>query len=154
MTEAGWTGNAPTKEGWYWWKRTENDNPVIVWVNAFHTDKQLRAEMISGRRELLTHFTGLFNGPITPDSYQQGRVDSLEKQVEELEMEIKRRVWLSHGSRMKHLLYGDDGKMDCNSCGRDYAAMPLEVAQRYELDDAIKLAQQAQKEKGVGDVHG
>ena len=74
MTEAGWTRNAPTKEGWYWWKRTENDNPVIVWVNAFHPDKQLRAEMISGRRELLTHFTGLFNGPITPDSYQQGRV--------------------------------------------------------------------------------
>mgnify|MGYP001000059486 CR=1 FL=1 len=89
---------------------------------------------------------------VRDDSYHQGRVDSLEQKVEELEMEIKRRVWLSHGSRMKHLLYGDDGKMDCNSCGRDYAAMPLEVAQRYELDDAIKLAQQAQ-EGGVGDEY-
>ena len=89
---------------------------------------------------------------VRDDNYQQGRVDSLEQKVEELEMEIKRRVWLSHGSRMKHLLYGDDGKMDCNSCGRDYAAMPLEVAQRYELDDAIKLAQQAQ-EGGVGDEY-
>lgn len=79
MTEAGWTRNAPTKEGWYWWKRTENDNPVIVWVNAFHPDKQLRAEMISGRRELLTHFTGLFNGPITPTDRQQGRVEARDK---------------------------------------------------------------------------
>ena len=77
MTEAGWTSNAPTKEGWYWWQRTENDNPVVVWVNTFHPDKQLRAEMISGRRELLTHFNGLFKGPITPDSYQQGRVAGL-----------------------------------------------------------------------------
>ena len=85
MTEAGWTRNAPTKEGWYWWKRTENDNPVIVWVNAFHPDKQLRAEMISGRRELLTHFTGLFNGPITPDSYQQGRVAGLREAAEMVE---------------------------------------------------------------------
>lgn len=82
MTEAGWTRNAPTKEGWYWWQRTENDNPVVVWVNAFHPDKQLRAEMISGRRELLTHFNGLFKGPITPDSYQQGRVAGLVKAVE------------------------------------------------------------------------
>lgn len=74
MTEAGWTSNAPTKEGWYWWQRTENDNPVVVWVNAFHPDKQLRAEMISGRRELLTHFNGLFKGPLSPDSFQQGQV--------------------------------------------------------------------------------
>jgi hypothetical protein len=102
------------------------------------------------REGWLDYIHGEWLGPITPDSYQQGRVDSLEQKVEELEMEIKRRVWLSHGSRMKHLLYGDDGKMDCNSCGRDYAAMPLEVAQRYELDDAIKLAQQAQ-EGGVGE---
>ena len=57
-------------------------NPVVVWVNTFHPDKQLRAEMISGRRELLTHFSGLFNGPITPDSYQQGLVAGLAKAVE------------------------------------------------------------------------
>ena len=85
MTEAGWTSNAPTKEGWYWWQRTANDNPVVVWVNTFHPDKQLRAEMISGRRELLTHFNGLFKGPITPDSYQQGRVAGLREAAEMVE---------------------------------------------------------------------
>jgi len=84
MTEAGWTSNAPTKEGWYWWKWTENDNPVVVWVNTFHPDKQLRAEMISGRRELLTHFSGLFKGPISPDSFQQGRVAGLREAVKQL----------------------------------------------------------------------
>ena len=85
MTEAGWTRNAPTKEGWYWWQRTENDNPVVVWVNTFHPDKQLRAEMISGRRELLTHFNGLFKGPLTPDSYQQGRVAGRKEMLESFE---------------------------------------------------------------------
>ena len=90
MTEAGWTRNAPTKEGWYWWQRTENDNPVVVWVNTFHPDKQLRAEMISGRRELLTHFNGLFKGPLTPDSYQQGRVAGLRECLDMLEGEIAR----------------------------------------------------------------
>ena len=130
-TEAGWTSNAPTKEGWYWWQRTENDNPVVVWVNTFHPDKQLRAEMISGRRELLTHFTGLFNGPITPDSYQQGRVDCLGDVKRYVERQIK--------------------------MGEDFIGGPdPNIQRRVALDEVIEycdrqLAQQAQDEKGVGE---
>ena len=132
MTEAGWTRNAPTKEGWYWWQRTENDNPVVVWVNTFHPDKQLRAEMISGRRELLTHFTGLFNGPITPDSYRQGRVDCLGDVKRYVERQIK--------------------------MGEDFIGGPdPNIQRRVALDEVIEycdrqLAQQAQDEKGVGDA--
>ena len=150
MTEAGWTRERPTKEGVYWFRWGKDRDAIIVLVLIEYGDWRVMEMGHQHSGALAGYVTGEFLGPITPDSYQRGRVDSLEKQVEELEMEIKRRVWLSHGSRMKHLLYGDDGKMDCNSCGRDYAAMPLEVAQRYELDDAIKLAQQAQ-EGGVGD---
>ena len=151
MTEAGWTREKPTKEGWYWW-RFDNTSSVSMVHIMVCSDGSLAEVSNNGHMLLAAGFGGLWLGPITPTDRQQGRVDSLEQKVEELEMEIKRRVWLSHGSRMKHLLYGDDGKMDCNSCGRDYAAMPLEVAQRYELDDAIKLAQQAQGEKGVGEL--
>jgi hypothetical protein len=151
MTEAGWTADKPNASGWYW----NRINGTVGIALIMRRDCQLYAwlrfkDAWLSREGWLDYIHGEWLGPITPDSYQQGRVDSLEQKVEELEMEIKRRVWLSHGSRMKHLLYGDDGKMDCNSCGRDYAAMPLEVAQRYELDDAIKLAQQAQ-EGGVGE---
>lgn len=138
MTEAGWTSNAPTKEGWYWWQRTENDNPVVVWVNTFHPDKQLRAEMISGRRELLTHFSGLFKGPISPDSYQQGRVAGLREAVP---LACK-----YCNDRTKWTPMSNSGYHVCN--------MPEPGFVRCQ---AIKihaaLAQQAQGEKGVGDVH-
>ena len=128
MTEAGWTRNAPTKEGWYWWQRTENDNPVVVWVNTFHPDKQLRAEMISGRRELLTHFSGLFKGPISPDSYQQGRVAGLR-----------------------------EAAIICRERGKPHdiqwwmTASKKEVSAQTAIDCAELIEQYAQDEKGVGD---
>ena len=147
-----WTRKAPTVAGWYWWRRDQHALPGVAIACSDLSGYYMNRTGHNSTFDHVDDVIGEWLGPLTPDSYRQGRVDSLEKQVEELEMEIKRRVWLSHGSRMKHLLYGDDGKMDCNSCGRDYAAMPLEVAQRYELDDAIKLAQQAQKEKGVMDA--
>ena len=134
MTEAGWTRNAPTKEGWYWWKRTENDNPVIVWVNAFHPDKQLRAEMISGRRELLTHFTGLFNGPITPDSYQQGRVAGLREAAEMVEDDC----YIEGGELLPDYEH---------RCKHNVNQKELAGKIRFRAND---LAQQAQ-EGGVGD---
>ena len=142
MTEAGWTSNAPTKEGWYWWRRTENDNPVVVWVNTFHPDKQLRAEMISGRRELLTHFSGLFKGPISPDSYQQGRVAALD----EVERYMAMRLRLAEASLATEILARNEGKQ-----GRERAAIAeLHGMQRHVSDIKEYLAQQAQ-EGGVGE---
>ena len=136
MTEAGWTSNAPTKEGWYWWQRTENDNPVVVWVNTFHPDKQLRAEMISGRRELLTHFSGLFKGPISPDSYQQGRVAGLR--------EAARAICMYCNDPHNWAPMSNSGYHICNTPG------PNHTRCRATLIHAL-LAQQAQDEKGVGD---
>ena len=142
MTEAGWTSNAPTKEGWYWWQRTENDNPVVVWVNTFHPDKQLRAEMISGRRELLTHFSGLFKGPISPDSYQQGRVAALD----EVERYMAMRLRLAEASLATEILARNEVKQ-----GRERAAIAeLHGMQRHVSDIKEYLAQQAQ-EGGVGE---
>ena len=133
MTEAGWTGNAPTKEGWYWWQRTENDNPVVVWVNTFHPDKQLRAEMISGRRELLTHFSGLFKGPLSPTDRQRGRVVSCAWKYDDIddyyETACKHAYCLADGTLK------DNEHKYCPYCG-----------------GLIQLAQQAQDEKGVGDA--
>ena len=38
MTEAGWTRNAPTKEGWYWWRNLLTDNAPEVWAIVDHGD--------------------------------------------------------------------------------------------------------------------
>lgn len=63
-------------------------------------------------------------GPITPDSYQQGRVAGLREAQETLERLENRDTPLS-----------------------------IDVEEFYEWLDE-QLAQQAQDEKGVGDVHG
>ena len=38
MSEAGWTSNAPTKEGWYWWRNLLTDNAPEVWAIVDHGD--------------------------------------------------------------------------------------------------------------------
>lgn len=78
-----------------------------------------------------------------------GIEDNLEKAVtenEELqarltasEREIRRRMWTLHYSRMQHAPYGDDGRLDCNSCGRDYVATPMDELVQWEMLDASKL---------------
>ncbi len=56
--------------------------------------------------------------------------------VQEREYEIKRRIWQMHGSRMGHQLYGDDGRLDCNTCFRKYSDESLETVCGFEIYDA------------------
>ena len=79
MTEAGWTRNAPTKEGWYWWRNLLTDNAPEVWAIVDHGDG---LEVIgpfdeTALDEWVSDMGGEWLGPITPDSYQQGRVEGL-----------------------------------------------------------------------------
>ena len=72
MTEAGWTREKPTAAGWYWY-RSINDEQTesVVWVapnmGVFSAFYHSRVE----------HLDGEWLGPISPDSYQQGRVEGL-----------------------------------------------------------------------------
>ncbi len=63
--------------------------------------------------------------------------------VQEREYEIKRRIWAMHGSRMGHQLYGDDGRLDCNTCFRKYSDESLETVYGFELYDANVLCAKA-----------
>lgn len=63
--------------------------------------------------------------------------------VQEREYEIKRRIWQMHGSRMGHQLYGDDGRLDCNTCFRKYSDESLETVYGFELYDANVLCAKA-----------
>jgi hypothetical protein len=79
MTEAGWTRNAPTKEGWYWWRNLLTDNAPEVWAIVDHGDG---LEVIgpfdeTALDEWVSDMGGEWLGPITPDSYHQGRVAGL-----------------------------------------------------------------------------
>ena len=79
MTEAGWTRNAPTKEGWYWWRNLLTDNAPEVWAIVDHGDG---LEVIgpfdeTALDEWVSDMGGEWLGPITPDDRQQGRVAGL-----------------------------------------------------------------------------
>lgn len=78
MTEAGWTRNKPTKEGWYWWRDTDRPgNPFTVRVVSDGYGLIVYGMEEYSRR--LYDTNGEWLGPITPDSYQQGRVAGLEE---------------------------------------------------------------------------
>lgn len=68
---------------------------------------------------------------------------ALRDERERLLFDLKKRIWLSHGSRLNHLLYGDDGRMDCNVCFRDYAGATLEQCYEWEIADACTLVAKA-----------
>ena len=120
MTEAGWTRNAPTKEGWYWWKYT--GEPSVVKVV-----RSMYGLVIDGHVGLVSCMNANWLGPITPDSYQQGRVACLGDVKRYVERQIK--------------------------IGEDFIGGPdPNIQRRVALDEVIEycdrqLAQQAQDEK-------
>ena len=77
MTEAGWTREKPSKEGVYWFRWTENSNPLILSVAK--DDCAWRVLEMGNQYDgaLAGYSDGEWLGPITPDSYQQGRVAGL-----------------------------------------------------------------------------
>ena len=82
MTEAGWTRERPSKEGWYWFRNNENCESVVQVYQ--HVDE---GWFLSGPEIEHCTFDEIEHdeddeptdcewlGPITPDSYQQGRVE-------------------------------------------------------------------------------
>jgi hypothetical protein len=67
----------------------------------------------------------------------------LRDERERLALDLKKRIWLLHGYRLSHLLYGDDGRMDCNVCFRGYAGATLEQCYEWEIADACALVAKA-----------
>ena len=125
MTEAGWTGNAPTKEGWYWWRNLLTDNEPEVWAIVDHGDG---LEVIgpfdeTALDEWVSDMGGEWLGPITPDSYQQGRVAGI-KAVRRKITDLMDRGFTDYEEDMDDLIEWTD----------------------------FQLAQQAQDERGVGDA--
>ena len=137
MTEAGWTREKPTAAGWYWY-RSINDEQTesVVWVapnmGVFSAFYHSRVE----------HLDGEWLGPISPDSYQQGRVAALD----EVERYMAMRLRLAEASLATEILAGNEVKQ-----GRERAAIAeLHGMQRHVSDIKEYLAQQAQ-EGGVGE---
>ena len=82
MTEAGWTRGKPSKEGVYWFRWTVNSNSLIVSVAKDDCDWRVLEMGHQYDGALAGYGDGEWLGPITPDSYQQGRVAGLAKAVE------------------------------------------------------------------------
>lgn len=127
MTEAGWTSQRPNREGVYWFRWSVSSRPLIVSVAK--DDCAWRVLEMGNQYDgaLAGYSDGEWLGPITPDSYQQGRVAGL--------MEAQDEVW-EHGCATY---------AECCDC-KGHIVKGIE---RLIVD-----AQQAQDEKGVGDVHG
>ena len=77
MTEAGWTrATDVTQPGWYWLRRVGSLAVVEVIAVPGYEPKHWIVEGVNLRWSL-GNMDGEFLGPITPDSYQQGRVEGL-----------------------------------------------------------------------------
>jgi hypothetical protein len=49
------------------------------------------------------------------------------------ELTLRRMLWLRHGDRKDHYLYGDDGEMQCNTCRIDFMRMTVdEITDRFK----------------------
>ena len=77
-----WTADKPNASGWYWFRGAKIATPKPLYVDyGFVNGKQVwYAEGCAGYIHDWPH--GEWLGPITPDSFQQGRVAGLVKAVE------------------------------------------------------------------------
>lgn len=69
-----------------------------------------------------------------------GHVDALAASVRELEAEealLRRLLWLRHGCPVQ-TLYGDDGEMQCGTCGIDFVRATAETIQAIWRRAAIE----------------
>ena len=88
MTDAGWTAEVPKEIGVYWWRSNAADNhPWIVRVHKGWLGLMLMQTM--GGPLVTIGDGGEWLGPITPDSYQQGRVEGLREYREVVARELQ-----------------------------------------------------------------
>ena len=148
MTDAGWTAEVPKEIGVYWWRSNAADNhPWIVRVHKGWLGLMLMQTM--GGPLVTIGDGGEWLGPITPDSYQQGRVEGLREAekyalrcLKELQDKIRD---LESG---KCVLAGAQTKEGVEAWVH---AKTLEASRIAKWITARIIEQQAQDEKGVGD---
>ena len=136
MTEAGWTRGKPSKEGVYWFRWTVNSNSLIVSVAKDDCDWRVLEMGHQYDGALAGYGDGEWLGPITPDSYKQGRVEGIKQGIEKLREREKfytEQEAISEG-RMRMTRGLQRNEASC--CA-------------HELERLIEQA--AQDEKGVGD---
>lgn len=132
MTEAGWTRERPTKNGWYWWRFDASTSATIVRIMVCG-DGSLAEMSNNGHLLLAANFDGEWLGPLSPTDRQQGRVAGLR----EASRKASDAVPLLLGTHPSFANVIADALMDFSD---------------ILSEDATKLAQQAaQDEKGVGD---
>lgn len=114
MTEAGWTREKPTVAGWYWWRSLNGMiGPEIIQIdNTNGPDTDLEVIGPFGETPLDEWIAesedepGEWQGPLSPDSYQQGRVASLVAMKDYLET----RADIVEGAALCELLAGNSVK--------------------------------------------
>ncbi len=84
MTEAGWTREKPTAAGWYWWRRDNTKKPRCVRVREFG-GRLVVWDIPDDMEKAFDDMKpcGEWLGPITPGSYQQGRVAGYQEGLSE-----------------------------------------------------------------------
>ena len=145
MTEAGWTRTKPTAEGWYW----NRINGTVGIALIMRRDCQLYAwlkfkDAWLSREGWLDYIHGEWLGPLTPDSYQQGRVEGLREAEDYAERCVKER-------QLQLLNLGDQAALDPNDRRPGWIRCKASEARRIQVW-CIRQTQQAQDEKGVGDA--
>ena len=89
MTEAGWTRATDVNQpGWYWLRRVGAMTVVEVIAVPGYEPKYWIVEGVNLRWSL-GNMDGEFLGPISPDSYQQGRVEGLREYREVVARELQ-----------------------------------------------------------------
>ena len=89
MTEAGWTRATDVNQpGWYWLRRVGAMTVVEVIAVPGYEPKYWIVEGVNLRWSL-GNMDGEFLGPISPDSYQHGRVEGLREYREVVARELQ-----------------------------------------------------------------
>ena len=125
-----WTADKPNASGWYWWRNLLTDNAPEVWAIVDHGDG---LEVIgpfdeTALDEWVSDMGGEWLGPITPDSYQQGRVAGLVRGAQLVRWH-------------KSCAFEADPALALERAAKDIESVASQIIQ----------PQQAQEEKGVGD---
>ena len=104
MTEAGWTRERPTKNGWYWWRFDASTSATIVRIMVCG-DGSLAEMSNNGHLLLAANFDGEWLGPITPTDRQQGRVEGLRDSMDDLRKRMDRDDGDTDNDVWKHLAW-------------------------------------------------
>ena len=147
MTEAGRTREKPTAHGWYFYKDKDGfiDVVAVRRVDSYGgpnlhevviTVEKTTAVYQKNLHSKVSDLDGEWLGPLSPDSYQQGRVAGLREAAGAICMYCNDpRNWAPMSNSGYHV---------CNTPGPNHVRCQATLI--HEL-----LAQQAKDEKGVGD---